>query len=89
MQEATAEYARLLGADHPLTLLVSVHQARAQCVTHQQDQALALLNHALPLLQEAMGPQAPTFLHVQALRNEITQSSQIDTRSARKVDFFL
>ncbi len=89
MQEASAEYARLLGADHPLTLLVSVHQARALCVTQRKDEALALLNHALPLLQEALEPQAPTFLKVQALRNEITQSSQIDPRSARKVDFFL
>jgi tetratricopeptide (TPR) repeat protein len=89
MQEATAEQARLLGADHPLTLLVSVHQARALCVTQHKDQGLALLNHALPLLQEALGAQAPTFLHVQALRNEITQSPQIDPRWARKVNFFL
>ncbi|MEI8031531.1 MAG: protein kinase [Comamonadaceae bacterium] len=89
MQEATAEYARLSGADHPLTLLISVHQARALCVTHHEDQALALLNHALPLLQEALGPQSPTFLDVQALRNEITQLPQINPRWARKVDFFL
>ena len=89
MQEATAEYARLSGADHPLTLLVAVHQARALCVTNHKDQALALLNHALPLLQEALGPQSPTFLDVQALRNEITQSPQIHPRSVRKVDFFL
>ena len=89
MQEATAEYAGLSGADHPLTLLISVHQARALCVTHHKDQALALLNHALPLLQEALGPQSPTFLDVQALHNEITQSPQIDPRSLRKVDFFL
>jgi hypothetical protein len=89
MQEATAEYARLSGADHPLALLVSVHQARALFVTHHKDQALALLDHALPVLQDALGPRAPTFLHVQALRNEIAQSPQIDPRSARKVDFFL
>jgi serine/threonine-protein kinase len=89
MQEATAEHARLLGADHPLTLLVSVHQARALCVTHHSDQALALLNHALPLLQEALGSQAPTFLHVQALRDELTQTPSMDSRTARKVDFFL
>ena len=89
MQEATAEYAGLSGADHPLTLLISVHQARALWVSRHKDQALALLNHALPLLQEALGPQSPTFLDVQALRNEITQASQIDPRSVRKVDFFL
>jgi serine/threonine-protein kinase len=89
IQDATAEYAKLLGDKHPLVLLFSVHQARALWATQHREQALELLNQALPLLQDALGAQAPTFIQLQALHLEITRSPTMDPRTARKVDFFL
>jgi tetratricopeptide (TPR) repeat protein len=89
IQNASSEYARLLGSDHPLTLLVSLHQARVLWATHQREQALALLTHALPLLQDALGFQSPTFLQLQALRDELTQLPLRDSHTVLKVDIFL
>jgi serine/threonine-protein kinase len=89
LQAATAEYAQLLGADHPLALLVSVHQARSLWATQQTPQALVLLDHALPLLKEALGAQTPTFVKLQALRDDLAKSPRMDSRMTRKVDFFL
>jgi serine/threonine-protein kinase len=89
LQAATDEYVQLFGADHPLTLLVSVHQARSLWATQQTPQAIALLDHALPLLKDALGGQTPTFVQLRALREELAQSPRMDSRMARKVDFFL
>jgi tetratricopeptide (TPR) repeat protein len=89
IQAATTEYAKLLGDKHPLVVLFSVHQARALWATQRREQALELLNQALPLLRDALGSKAPTLLQLQALHNEITQSPTMDPRTAYKVDFFL
>jgi hypothetical protein len=89
MQAGAAEYIQLLGADHPLTLLVTAHQARALWLTHQGDKALALLSHAMPILQEALGPQAPTFRKLQALHAELAQATAMSFPTSRKVDIFL
>lgn len=89
IQAATAEYAKLLGDKHPLVLLFSLHQVRALWATQHREQALELLNQALPLLQDALGAQAPTFIQLQALHLEITRSPTVDPATARKVDFFL
>jgi hypothetical protein len=89
MQSATTEFTKLLGAKHPLVLLFSVHQARALWATQGSERALELLNQALPALRDALGPEAPTFIQLQALHDEISQSSKMDPGTARKVDFFL
>jgi tetratricopeptide (TPR) repeat protein len=89
LQAATDEYVQLFGADHPLALLVAVHQARSLWATQQTPQAIVLLDHALPLLKDALGAQTPTFVQLRALRDELTQSPRMDSRMARKVDFFL
>ena len=89
LQAATDEYVQLFGADHPLALLVSVHQARSLWATQQTPQAIVLLDHALPLLKDALGAQTPTFVQLRALRDELAQSPRMDSRMARKVDFFL
>jgi hypothetical protein len=89
IQAATAEYAQLMGDKHPLVLLFSVHQVRALWATQHREQAVELLNQALPLLQDALGSQAPTIIQLQALQGEITESPTMDPGAARKVDFFL
>ncbi len=89
MQAAATEYAQLVGADHPLVLLLSAHQARALWVTQQREPALKLLNRALPVLRDALGAAAPTFIALQNLRDELTRSVTMDSRTVRKVDIFL
>jgi serine/threonine-protein kinase len=65
-----AELTKTLGADHPYTQLVSTYLARALWADRHRDEALALLQHAIPLLREAMGEDAPVFLRIAALRDE-------------------
>jgi hypothetical protein len=89
MQAATEECAKQLGAKHPLVLLFSVHQARALWATQGRKKALELLDQALPPLQDALGPEAPNFIQLQALRDEMSFSSKMDPSVARKVDYFL
>jgi eukaryotic-like serine/threonine-protein kinase len=83
-----ADRVRGLGAEHPLTQIISVQRARPLWATHRREEALALIDHALPILRRAMGADAPTFVQVQALREELA-STQADTpQLARKVDLF-
>jgi hypothetical protein len=70
-------------------MVVCSASARPWWYTQHREQALELLNQALPLLQDALGAQAPTIIQLQALQAEITESPTMDPGTARKVDFFL
>jgi hypothetical protein len=89
LRAGTAEYALLLGENHPLTVLMSANQARSLWATHRADEALALLDRAIPILRPALGADAPTFVHLLALRGELASTPTPNPRTARKVDFFL
>jgi hypothetical protein len=89
LQGAFAEYAKLLGEHHPLSLLMQVHQARSLWATHQSDKALALLDNAILELRQALGPQAPAFAGIVALRAELALQHDSRFQVARKADLFL
>jgi tetratricopeptide (TPR) repeat protein len=89
LQAATDEYSATLGAEHPLTLLVSTHQARALWAAHQRDNATAILDHSIGSLQAAMGSDAPNLVKIKALREEIARSVEPGLRAQRQVDILL
>jgi tetratricopeptide (TPR) repeat protein len=82
-------HAQALGADHPLTLLVTLHQARALWADRRPQESRELMDHAIPLLEKAMGGDAPTLLHAKALRAELTGKSPQNVMDSRKMDIFL
>lgn len=85
-----ARQAEVLGADHPQTQLVSVHRARVLWALRRGDEALALLDHALPLLREALGADAPAFARLTTLRAELAAGPP-DTaaQAGRRFELFL
>jgi hypothetical protein len=87
-QDGTDGYAQTVGMDHPRILLAAVLQARPLWATHQPEKALALLDHAIPILQEVMGADAPTFIKIQALRQELASTSP-NPSTARQLDLLM
>jgi hypothetical protein len=77
-----------LGADHPLTQIVSVQRARPLWATHRHDEALSVIDHALPILRKSMGADAPALLRVQALRQDLALPAPETPQLARKLDLF-
>ena len=88
LEAGVAESAKRFGADHPATQLAAARHARVLWATSQRDKALLLLDHAIPILREAMGTDAPKFRKIEALREEIA-STLPNAETARKVDVLL
>jgi tetratricopeptide (TPR) repeat protein len=88
LQDKSTGYAPGAGVEHPRALLISVQLARALWATQQREQALALLDHAIPPLREVMGADAPTFVRIQALRQELASTSSTPG-TARKLDLLM
>ncbi len=88
IQKATDMLGREIGSDHPLTLLISAHQVRALCAIDQKAKALAILDHALPVLQDSMGEASPNFLSLKSLREELAISLP-GAPSTLKRDFYM
>ena len=59
------------GADHPVAQWVSMTRVRPLWALQRPREALALMDRALPILREAMGPDAPTLLKLEALRGAV------------------
>jgi serine/threonine-protein kinase len=89
LDRAHAGQVEAFSADHPRTQLLSVHRARALWATHRGDEALALIDRALPILRNALGEDSPTFLKVQTLRAELAGSAPDTPEARRKVDMFM
>ena len=88
LRDTMALYPRQVASDHPRYLLASLYQARSLWATNQRDKALALLDHALPKLEQSMGPDAPIYIKAAALRDELATTSPMPA-TARKIDLFL
>ena len=80
---------KALGAEHPTTKLFSILRARPLWALQRQQEALALLDSALPVLREAMGAQAPTFAKIQTLREELANAKPGSFPDMKKFEFFL
>ena len=89
LRDSTAFVTKFKGADHPDTLLASVNQVRTLWVLGRTPEAIALLDHALPVLSPALGSDSPSYVRIVKLRELITQSPVPDSRAAKVVDLFL
>ncbi len=76
-----------LALDHPRLLLASIHKARSLWALGQQARALDLLDHAIPILRQALGDTAPNFLKILALHEEIS-TTKPTTRNSNKWEVF-
>lgn len=89
LRQARQEYANWLGADHPMTWLVAAQQARLLWATRQGQQALALLDEAIPVLQKAMGDSAPQLIRLKSLREELAKPGRTSPGPAGKWNLFV
>jgi tetratricopeptide (TPR) repeat protein len=60
-----------LTANHPDMQLLSITRVRPLWALQRQQEALTLIDHALPILREALGEQAPMLARIRALRNAL------------------
>jgi hypothetical protein len=89
LQAAQALYGESLGAEHPMTQLVAVHQARTLWALQRSAEGLALLDHALPVLRTAMGNEAPTLKAVEQLRAELAAPDAPSPATAGQISLWL
>jgi tetratricopeptide (TPR) repeat protein len=88
MQEGVKILGNETGFDHPLTLMMTINQANALSRINQKEKALALIDYALPVLQDALGLTAPIFLKIKAMRAEIANSPSQKSKFQNEL-FFL
>jgi serine/threonine protein kinase len=64
----------LYGSDHPTTCLFSLNLASALEASGSTSDALAIVQHADPILRQAMGHEAPSYRRVQGLRERLERA---------------
>ena len=84
-----AAQAATWGAKHPAVQLVSISRARPLWALQRQPEALALIDHALPILREAMGTTAPTIVKFEALRAALATGRRWTPADLRQVELFM
>jgi len=84
-----AQLVQALGAEHPRTQLASIIRARPLWALQRQQEALALIDHALPVLREAMGERAPTFVRILTLRAELVAAAPGSSPDMQRIEFFI
>ena len=89
LDKAWAAQRALSGADHPLARLFSIHRARALWALGRGDEAVALIDGALPVLRDAMGEQAPSIRRIEALRADLAATSPDTPEAMRRVAVFI
>ena len=70
-EQADAEHARLLGADHPMTLMFALNRALALHGLGRGAEAAAIVQRAEPVLRAAMGDAAPTYIRLLELKKRL------------------
>ena len=88
LRDSTAFATEFKGADHPDTLLTSVNQVRTLWALGRTPEAVALLDHALPVLGPALGSDSPSYLRMVQLRELMTRTPKPDPKEAKAVDLF-
>jgi serine/threonine-protein kinase len=76
LTSVTESYAKLLGPTHTRTSLSSLHLARSLVAVGRREEALSLIDRALPRLQETMGSSSPMYQRVVALRDEVANQKR-------------
>lgn len=86
---ACADHVKALGAEHPAIQLALISRVRPLWALHRHQEALALIDHALPILREAMGAQAPRVTKLTALREAMATARPGTPLDPRLLDSFL
>ncbi len=79
-----SDMSRLFGPDDPMTCLLSLNLAQALRVSGDIDEAVAVADHAEPILRKAMGTQSPVYLRARTLLDDLQQSASRDVGSPGK-----
>jgi eukaryotic-like serine/threonine-protein kinase len=74
MKPGHDELSSLLGAQHPMTQLFSLNMALALQAMGRTAEARDIVDRADPVLRQALGPDAPTYLRVQRLKAMLLQT---------------
>jgi serine/threonine protein kinase len=75
LSKAQSSFAAIFGADHAMTQLMALNNAVVLDALGHPSEALAIVAHAEPILQSALGPTAPVFQRVKALRQRLEARS--------------
>jgi hypothetical protein len=103
LSECQSDLANLFGPDAATTSLFSLNLALALERLNHVDEALRVVARAEPILRDALGESAPTYLRVKSMRDRLARASgatsphrdsvagearEASTRRDRSIDFF-
>ncbi|WP_372524913.1 serine/threonine-protein kinase [Piscinibacter sp.] len=86
LSAAHDDLSQLLGADDPVTCLLSLNVALALDALGRGKEALAVVEYSEPVLRKAMGVDAPTYRRVKELQNGLERMAVSDTHAEQAVD---
>ena len=72
---AQSESSKLVGSDHPSASLCSLNVALALGVLGRFDEARAIIDRAAPVLEAALGPDAPSYRRLKDLRIQLDEAT--------------
>jgi len=81
LSAAQSDASALVGKEHPTAQLFSLNVAIALGALRREKEAIGVLDRAEPSLRNAMGPDAPLCRRLVELRNRLSDSLRLDTRS--------
>ena len=84
-----AHLVKTLGANHPSTQLFSISRVRPLWALQRQPEAVALIDQALPILREAMGEQAPSFINILQMRAELVAANSGTVPSMQQFEILM
>jgi len=76
LSECRSDLSTLFGPNDPITSLFSLNLALALERLSHDDEALAVVERAEPVLREAMGTTAPAYLRAKAFRDRLERSNR-------------
>ena len=74
LRECQTDFSKLSGPNSATTSLFSLNLALVLERSRRIDQALAVVNQAEPVLREAMGLNAPTYLRVKSIQDRLAHT---------------
>ena len=74
LSEGRSDLSKLSGPNAAAASMVSMNLALALERLSRSDEALVIVNQAEPLLRDAMGPNAPTYLRVRGMQDRLVRA---------------
>jgi tetratricopeptide (TPR) repeat protein/tRNA A-37 threonylcarbamoyl transferase component Bud32 len=89
LRTALDEHREAVGIDHPTTVLVGVHLALCLRSLGQVDEALVLIDRAIPIVRDAMGPDGPIFIKLIGWRDALKHPAEHNFRAVDLTDLLV